>query len=388
MRGARPRLLLVADSCEGGLGAAVKAQALWFSRHGWRVAIAAPDAPMRINPEGGRLTAMDLAIPKTARALRDMLRAARDLRALLHDWPPNTIHAHGLRSLAVAILARSHPYVTQHGLGHVPSDPPGYRFVRTAGLWAAARLARAAFSAAAGMPVTWRFVAHASPKLRDLCRMPFPSDGPPTFVWLGRLSEQKRPEDFVRVAAEMRRAVEFRAWIAGDGPLREPLERLAVTVSAPVEFLGHVEDVAGLMRVAWAVVLISRFEAVTFAAQEAMWAGRPVVASDLPSLRWLIGEDGYLVRSADELRKALHALSDREHARMMGDRAAMRIRRLISADAPWPELERLFREDLARGSWHPERSGPRASIAQCGNRTSDFVQAPSDGQAAGSSPPS
>ncbi|WP_189956384.1 glycosyltransferase [Streptomyces alanosinicus] len=66
-------------------------------------------------------------------------------------------------------------------------------------------------------------------------------DRPPTVLWVGRLHPRKTPELAVRAIAHLR--VEFpdaRLVILGDGPLRQPLERLArrLGVGESVEFRG------------------------------------------------------------------------------------------------------------------------------------------------------
>jgi glycosyltransferase involved in cell wall biosynthesis len=92
----------------------------------------------------------------------------------------------------------------------------------------------------------------------------------------GRLS----PEKGLDLAIEAARAAQVPLWIAGDGPSRAELERLAV--GAPVEFLGGVprEQMPALLRGAAALVLSSRsHEFSPFSVLEAMGAGVPVVAT-------------------------------------------------------------------------------------------------------------
>ncbi|MEU6774801.1 glycosyltransferase [Streptomyces sp. NPDC046759] len=66
-------------------------------------------------------------------------------------------------------------------------------------------------------------------------------DRPPTVLWVGRLHPRKTPELAVRAIAHLR--TEFpdaRLVVLGDGPLRQPLERLAhrLGVGGSVEFRG------------------------------------------------------------------------------------------------------------------------------------------------------
>lgn len=317
------------------------AETRWFAKRGWRVILAAPRADA-VPVSGDLVEHVEFPLPSSARDIRAMARAGRSLRKMLAGENPVVVHAHGLRSFAACLLAGQRPYVTVHGFGHVPSDPPGYHALRGFGLLAAARMAREAFSATPELATPWTFLPHASPALQHLSLMELPSNGAPVFAWIGRLAEPKRPDLFIQALAEVARSVPVRGVVAGDGPLRTGLEALAERVRAPVDFLGHVDDIGAVIAEAWGVVLISRYEALSFAVQEAMWAGRPAIASDLPSLRWLVGETGYLIRTLHDVEHAMLSLADRSTADTLGRGAAVRVRRLISPESPFPYLERRF----------------------------------------------
>ena len=129
---------------------------------------------------------------------------------------------------------------------------------------------------------------------------------------------------------------------------------MARDLSAPVEFLGEVREVEPLIQQAWGVVLFSRFEALTFAIQEAMWMGRAVVTSPLPSLRWLLGDGALFASTLLEAQQALTFLCQPEIAASLGKKSAETIRRLIEPDMPWPVVEKTFERYR-----HPERRRDR-----------------------------
>jgi glycosyltransferase involved in cell wall biosynthesis len=130
----------------------------------------------------------------------------------------------------------------------------------------------------------------------------------------------------------------LRGQIVGDGPLREGTEKLARQLGSPVEFLGERSDVPDLLSGAWAVCLFSDFEGVPFSVQESMWAGRAVVVSDLPSLRWFAQDQAHYVEDAESAAFAIQGLCDPSTARASGKRAAAQIRSRLTRDAPWPRL--------------------------------------------------
>lgn len=103
-------------------------------------------------------------------------------------------------------------------------------------------------------------------------------------------------------------------WIAGDGPERDTLSRLAhaLAIGDRVKFLGRRDDVADLMAAADAVAIPSRREAGGLVALEAMMLGCPVVASRIGGLALAVedGVTGLLVPpdDPDALAAALVAL--------------------------------------------------------------------------------
>ncbi|MBF6606397.1 MAG: glycosyltransferase family 4 protein [Chloroflexi bacterium] len=339
-------LLVVAGTLGGGLGAAAREQSGWFTRRGWRVVLAAPgDIPWM---PGLDFEHHSTPIPRSARDARGMARAVADLRAIVHDVRPDVIHCHGMRPFLVARAATRHrPYVTLHGTGAMPSDPRGYARLRWAGLRLVPLLARRAYTAGVEPHPGWTFLAHASPRLQTLSRREMDrQDGPATFLWFGNLVDQKRPDLFVRAISRAADTVPVRGIMAGGGPRRDEIERLIGELRAPIELVGHIDDVQTALDRARSVVLFSWFEGVSFAVEEAMWVGRPVLCSALPSLRWLLGDSGAFADDVEAAAARIIELTDRDHAAALADRASARIRDLIAPHAPWPELDATYRRDL------------------------------------------
>ncbi len=175
-------------------------------------------------------------------------------------------------------------------------------------------------------------------------------DVPASAKWvlaLGRLHRNKAFDVLVRAVARLPRV---HAVIAGDGPERGALERLAASGPAAgrVHFLGWRQDTAALLAGASALVCPSRHEPLGNVVIEAWSAGRPVVAAEAQGPLELItrGVDGLLVPVEDDaaLAEAIGtALGDFVLAR--GLAAAGRAR--YEADfAPIPVLAR-WRSALA-----------------------------------------
>lgn len=328
-------LLVVADHAGGGLGASARAHAAWFSGQGWSVALAAPwlsGLPL------GDVRAVPLTPAQGIRHVGSVARAASELRAAVRRLRPRVVHAHGTRSQVLCLLAGVRPYVTMHGSGgRVPGQSRAGAAARRLGRTAAPLLARGAYSAAPS-DGRWRTTLHASPLLRSLDVLPPPPSGVPEFVWVGRLDVPKQPSTFIRACAIASADRAIRGVVVGDGILRDQLEAEAGRLGAPVTFVGETDDVRPRLARAWAVCLFSDFEGVPFSVQEAMWAGRAVVLSPLPSLRWFAGGAALFAADDEEAAAGLVSLSDPAAAAVWGERAGRRIRELLSPEDPYPAL--------------------------------------------------
>ena len=126
---------------------------------------------------------------------------------------------------------------------------------------------------------------------------PRPAEGPITVGHLGAFTQEKGQEVLVFIA---RKLPEVRFLLAGDGPTRESLMRLA----APnVEFPGFVSDAAAFFAKIDVFAMPSRSEAWGLAALEAMSYGVPVIANTIQGLAEIVqpGVNGWLV-AANDLR--------------------------------------------------------------------------------------
>jgi glycosyltransferase involved in cell wall biosynthesis len=142
-------------------------------------------------------------------------------------------------------------------------------------------------------------------------------------------------------AAAARGCPKLRLLVAGDGPLREPLEREARVRNATVRFTGYLSDMRAFMNACDVLAFPTEpalGEGFGLAALEAMASGRPVVATRVGSLPEVVRarETGLLVRpgAVDELAVALVELAEDDVLRReLGVRAEERARSVFSVDA-------------------------------------------------------
>ena len=132
----------------------------------------------------------------------------------------------------------------------------------------------------------------------------------PSAVMVGRIVEQKNPLLFVRVAQAIhRRNPEARLVWIGDGPLRRRMEnaaRNAGLLGGALIVAGHREDARRLYAAFDVFLMTTRWEGMPYAALEAMAAGLPIVAVNVPGMDDIVG-DGTTGRLTEPDENALAA---------------------------------------------------------------------------------
>jgi L-malate glycosyltransferase len=106
-------------------------------------------------------------------------------------------------------------------------------------------------------------------------------------IFVGRLTEYKRPDLLIEVLAKVAQTVPtLRAVIVGDGPESSALQTQAAVLGLKdhIEFLGKRADIPELMGRSRVFVLTSRWEGVSIAMLEAMALGVVPVVSDVGDL--------------------------------------------------------------------------------------------------------
>jgi glycogen(starch) synthase len=194
----------------------------------------------------------------------------------------------------------------------------------------------------------------------DVEATPIPG-GPPRFVCIGRLVEQKGFDLAISAFAAVReRHPSARLTIAGDGPERPRLVALAsdLDVADSVDFLGMVDRVriAKLLEEATVVVMPSRYEGLPLVALEAAWAARPVVAAQWPGLGEAVrhGETGVVV-PADDVAALVAGMAeladDSSRAGVLGRQAREMAEELYTMERCADAYEQLYQRVVGTPVW-------------------------------------
>lgn len=171
---------------------------------------------------------------------------------------------------------------------------------------------------------------------------------------VGRLWHQKRIKDLIW-AADLLKVIrdDVHLLIIGEGPLREDLEifRDACQIQDKVHFLGARNDVMRLMPHFALLWLASDYEGLPNVVMEAMSAGVPVVATDIPGTRDLVahGETGFLTSVGDRAALARFAhklLEDPQMRAQFGEAGRQRVARDFSVERMVAAHAELYRRLL------------------------------------------
>ena len=352
--GTAPGVAFVLGTTAGGTGRHVATLARESQAAGWRVGIFGPaeTAGLFDADRADRFGFNAVTITDRPRPAGD-LRAVLRLRRLVAALAPEVVHAHGLRAGALGALAVRRDGVASPALVvTVHNAPPSA--ARLAAIYTllerlVARRADVVLCVSPDLVARMRRLG-ARDVQRAVVAAPgsagpgsaaadLVADGRPVVLAAGRLAHQKGFDTLVAAAAcWLGRQPAPVVVIAGHGPLADDLARQAVELGVDVRFLGARHDVPDLFAAADVFVLPSRWEGQPLILQEALRAGRPIVATDVGGVRDLTGDQAaLLVRAGDPAalgRAVLRVLDDRDLAGRLAAAAADRAAELpTEADA-------------------------------------------------------
>lgn len=320
----------------GGAESLVVEMARRGESFGWASAIASSG--------GSKLSAVSAAarhyrVPLARRRAGGVLIAAAATGRAISSFRPDVIVAHNVGASVNAGLARliscrwRTPLVTVfHGVAE-----PDYRLAvrllnrssdHVVCVCSAIhrRLTNAGLSV--GATVIPNAISSLEVKGGDQVRMDLGLDDAPVALCLARLVDQKRHDVLLRAWVDV--PYPARLLLAGEGPLRPQLERLATELGVVdrISFLGARDDAPAVLAAADITCLASDWEGLPIAILESMGAGRPVVATNVDGVAEAVTDGaGILVppRDAGRLASAMKTLLFDDVARAAASQAALEV---------------------------------------------------------------
>jgi glycosyltransferase involved in cell wall biosynthesis len=263
-------------------------------------------------------------LPRRPSPMLDLTALAVVRKLLRRDF--DVVHAHTAKAGAFVRLARRDTPVVYSPHGFYHHYPTAAPVARRAALLAERALARRAdvlalcaeweVSAARreglaprgevvtipnGVPTPAPLPPEERSRIREELGV---ADGQALVLMIGRLKAPKDPLTFLEAAAGAGDAARF--VLVGGGPL---LTRCRESAPPNALVAGTVSDASRLLLAADAAILATDFEASPYFLLEAMAAGVPVVATDVPGNRDALGDTGVLVPRRDPARMTEAVLS-------------------------------------------------------------------------------
>jgi glycosyltransferase involved in cell wall biosynthesis len=299
--------------------------------------------------------------PEMTREISPVLDVAalRRLRRLFAEHRPDVVHAHSSKA---GVLARAAAKAA--GVKTILYSPHGYGFQMRDRSAAARALYRAIEKGAAKIGATVAVSPSEGEQARRLgakrvhvvCdaylgdfAAATPHDGLAVGS-CGRMTSARNPDAWVLLAQRLtdsRNGVRC-VWIGGgEDEARARANMVNMNLSGKAEITGWLPVEAARERLRGLDVFAhySRWDALPNAVLEAMAAGLPVVASDIPGNRDAVleGETGFLVKTEMELLESCQRLLDDESLRLkLGAAGRERVRREFSRERMLAELSRLY----------------------------------------------
>lgn len=172
---------------------------------------------------------------------------------------------------------------------------------------------------------------------------------------IGRLTSQKGHHYFLESAKRILEVLpETRFLIAGDGPLREELEDLSLSLGIvqAVRFLGYRQDIGTLMGMSDVIAMPSLREGLPYVLLEALALARPVVGTQVGGIPEVIkhGETGFLVppKDSEALAEAIiQVLRNPEEATRLGEKGRELVSREFDVETMVQKIAAVYTEVLA-----------------------------------------
>lgn len=158
------------------------------------------------------------------------------------------------------------------------------------------------------------------------------------------------PKDHATLLRALTAVPNAHLFLVGDGPLRPQIEQMAQSLGIRdrVTFLGWRPDVASLLKASNIYVHSTTSDGFGIAACEAMAAGLPVVASDVPGLAQVVAGAGILFPVGDDraLAQSLTALISSPEKQWEMSRASVQRARQFSIEKTVDGYIRMYESEL------------------------------------------
>ncbi|SMM98275.1 Colanic acid biosynthesis glycosyl transferase WcaL [uncultured Candidatus Thioglobus sp.] len=142
-----------------------------------------------------------------------------------------------------------------------------------------------------------------------------------TFVSIGRLEVVKNHKILIEIAARLKGEFDFELHIAGDGYLKENLEKLIdrYKINDCVKLLGNIKDIPTLLNKSHCLVLPSLWEGMPIVILEAGASSLPVISTPVGSIPSLLNDQNSYISELKLFESSMiRVLEDAEESQKKG----------------------------------------------------------------------
>tara|TARA_B100000768_G_scaffold166743_1_gene170343 strand:+ start:2236 stop:3402 length:1167 start_codon:yes stop_codon:yes gene_type:complete len=173
-------------------------------------------------------------------------------------------------------------------------------------------------------------------------------DGEPIITHISNFRPVKRVHDVLNIFIQIRKEMNAKLLLVGDGPERSKIEKLAQEsgIGDDVICIGKIKNPVEPLLISDLFLLPSETESFGLAALEALAAGVPVIASDSGGIPEVVehGKSGFLAPVGDISAMSLHALQLLQNPAMMADAKRLAIEQsgAYTIQKILPQYEKIY----------------------------------------------
>ena len=170
---------------------------------------------------------------------------------------------------------------------------------------------------------------------------------PSRVLFLSRIVPHKQPEALIHALSLIKPSPKL--LMIGPGDV-DPLKELADKLGVPIEFIEVDDTMKGTeLRKGTVLVHPSCYEGFGLPPLEALYCGTPVLAFDIPQMRWLLQEDAYYFSTVEGLAQTLvHMFQNYDEAREKAAHGSKRIKDSLTlkhaCDRLWGPIHQTHKE--------------------------------------------
>lgn len=173
-------------------------------------------------------------------------------------------------------------------------------------------------------------------------------------VFLGRMSDSKRPIRFIQIINCMvKRGWNGKAVMIGDGELKKQVaaEILNLELESYIEMRGFVENPYPILKAAHVMCVTSEWEGFGLMAVEALALGVPVVSTAVGGLKQIISEEcGRFCETDEEFVNEIEKiLKDEKYSKKLSDGALRQAKKLNNIDKYIADVKEIYDALIVRG---------------------------------------